>query len=62
MGELPPSDDEYEEYYSDEDEPKLDKFGNFIVEDDDKESSNGEADNQNNSLTMNDVAEAINGI
>ena len=30
-GELPPSDDEYEE----EDEPKMDKFGNYIVDDDD---------------------------
>ena len=35
MGELPPSDDEYDEYYSDEDEPKMDKFGNFIVDGDD---------------------------
>jgi len=33
MGELPPSDDEYEEYDSD-DGPKMDKFGNFIVDDD----------------------------
>lgn len=46
MGELPPSDDEYEGYDSDDgpkldkfgniiedDEPKLDKFGNYIVED-----------------------------
>ena len=67
MGELPPTDDEYEEYYSDEDEPKLDKFGNFIVEDGDKESSNGgekeeEVDIQSKSLAMNDVAEVINGI
>jgi len=32
--ELPPSDDEdeeYEEYYGSDDEPKLDKFGNWIV-------------------------------
>ena len=39
MGELPPSDDEYEECDS-EDDQKLDKFGNFIVvvvdDDDDK--------------------------
>lgn len=35
MGELPPSDDEYDEYYSDEDEPKMDKFGNYIVDGDD---------------------------
>jgi len=35
MGELPPSDDEYEEYYSDDDEPKMDKFGNYIVDEDD---------------------------
>mmetsp|Transcript_22783 Transcript_22783/g.48014 ORF Transcript_22783/g.48014 Transcript_22783/m.48014 type:complete len:365 (-) Transcript_22783:157-1251(-) len=34
MGELPPSDDEYEEYDSD-DGPKLDKFGNFIVDGED---------------------------
>jgi hypothetical protein len=33
MGELPPSDDEYEECNS-EDDQKLDKFGNFIVDDD----------------------------
>lgn len=33
MGELPPSDDEYEEYDSD-DGPKLDKFGNIIADDD----------------------------
>mmetsp|Transcript_28124 Transcript_28124/g.59153 ORF Transcript_28124/g.59153 Transcript_28124/m.59153 type:complete len:211 (+) Transcript_28124:710-1342(+) len=35
MGELPPSNDEYEEYDSD-DAPKLDKFGNYIVDDDDE--------------------------
>mmetsp|Transcript_10285 Transcript_10285/g.22899 ORF Transcript_10285/g.22899 Transcript_10285/m.22899 type:complete len:323 (-) Transcript_10285:62-1030(-) len=35
MGELPPSDDEYEEYDSD-DGPKLDKFGNIIDVDDDE--------------------------
>ena len=35
MGELPPSDDEYEEYYSDDAEPKMDKFGNYIVDEDD---------------------------
>lgn len=29
-GELPPSDDEYEEYYSDEDEYEYDSFGNII--------------------------------
>jgi len=29
-GELPPSDDDYEEYYSDEDELLYDKFGNII--------------------------------
>jgi pre-rRNA-processing protein TSR3 len=31
-GELPPSDDEYDEYYSDENDIKLDKFGNIITE------------------------------
>ena len=31
-GELPPSDDEYDGYYSDENEVKLDKFGNIIIE------------------------------
>uniref|UniRef100_A0A7S2NTD7 18S rRNA aminocarboxypropyltransferase n=1 Tax=Leptocylindrus danicus TaxID=163516 RepID=A0A7S2NTD7_9STRA len=42
-GELPPSDDEYEEYYSDEDEVKLDKFGNIITEEAD-ESSEADTD------------------
>ena len=32
---LPPSDDEYEEY-EEEEEVKLDKFGNFIVEETEK--------------------------
>ena len=32
MGEMPPSDDEYEAYDSDN-EPKLDKFGNIIIDD-----------------------------
>jgi len=29
---LPPSDDEYDEYYESEEEMKLDKFGNYIVD------------------------------
>jgi hypothetical protein len=33
--ELPPSDDEFE--YNSEDGPKLDKFGNAVVEDEDKD-------------------------
>jgi pre-rRNA-processing protein TSR3 len=41
MGEMPPSDDEYERYDS-EDEPKLDKFGNIVI--DDKEEDNEEGD------------------
>lgn len=36
MGEMPPSDDEYDAYDSD-DEPKLDKFGNIIIDDGDEE-------------------------
>ena len=32
MGEMPPSDDEYEGYDSD-DQPRLDKFGNIIIDD-----------------------------
>ena len=35
MGELPPSDDESE--YNSEDGPKLDKFGNTVVEDSDED-------------------------
>ena len=41
MGELPPSDDEYESCDS-EDDRKVDKFGNFIVD------SDGELDNDDN--------------
>ena len=46
MGELPPSDDEYEEYDSDEG-PRLDKFGN-IIED--------EVENDMSRLVINDTA------
>jgi pre-rRNA-processing protein TSR3 len=42
MGELPPSDDEYEGYDSD-DEPKLDKFGNIIIDDSNEEEEKEEA-------------------
>ena len=40
MGELPPSDDEFE--YDSEDGPKLDKFGNTVVEEDDDDEEEGE--------------------
>ncbi|KAL7510396.1 hypothetical protein ACHAXN_007325 [Cyclotella atomus] len=40
MGEMPPSDDEYEAYDSD-DEPKLDKFGNIIIDDGQEEQEQG---------------------
>ena len=39
VGELPPSDDEFE--YNSEDDIKLDKFGNTVVEDDDDEDEGG---------------------
>jgi pre-rRNA-processing protein TSR3 len=54
MGELPPSDDEYEEYYSDN-EPKMDKFGNFIVDEEEDETSNNSAAEK----SIEDVANAI---
>jgi hypothetical protein len=41
MGELPPSDDEYEEYDSD-DGPKLDKFGNIIESDDEDDGEDND--------------------
>lgn len=43
-GELPPSDNEADYYYSEEEEMKLDKFGNFIIDkdgDDDKQADPG---------------------
>ena len=40
VGELPPSDDEFE--YDSEDGPKLDKFGNTVTEDDDEDEDGGE--------------------
>jgi pre-rRNA-processing protein TSR3 len=51
MGELPPSDDEYEEYYSD-DEPKMDRFGNILAETAEKNINAAE-------LSMKEVAETI---
>jgi len=56
MGELPPSDDEYEEYYSDDDEPKLDKFGNIILDDDTEED---EAKSYAVEMTLKEVGEVI---
>ena len=65
MGELPPSDDEYEEYDSD-DGPKLDKFGNFIIDDEDDGEDENEADEEiNGSAPLNnlqDVGQSLDGI
>ncbi len=71
MGELPPSDDEYEEYDSDEDEPKLDKFGNYIVDGDDSDGElkmdkfgnyivdDDKSEKDNTQMSMKEVGEAI---
>mmetsp|Transcript_41329 Transcript_41329/g.75610 ORF Transcript_41329/g.75610 Transcript_41329/m.75610 type:complete len:328 (+) Transcript_41329:86-1069(+) len=65
MGELPPSDDEYEEYDSD-DGPKLDKFGNIIVVDgDDEDAEEGEGiskDVPSNNFSLEDVSQSLNKI
>ena len=76
MGELPPSDDEYEEYDSD-DGPKLDKFGNFIVDDadDDADADNdddygddddGDGDNddcrEEERESIENITQSLNGI
>ena len=42
VGELPPSDDEFE--YDSEDGPKLDKFGNTVTEDDDEDEDEDEGE------------------
>jgi hypothetical protein len=63
MGELPPDDAEYEEYDSD-DGPKLDKFGNFIVDADDNEPE-GEGsgiDTTSNGVTLEEVSQSLNDI
>ena len=49
-GELPPSDDEYDEYYYEsEEEPEVDKFGNFIVKN--QEEDEPELDKFGNLIT-----------
>ncbi|KAL7526529.1 hypothetical protein ACHAXR_001529, partial [Thalassiosira sp. AJA248-18] len=66
MGDLPPSDDEYEEYDSDEG-PKMDKFGNYIIDDEDdekisKEDEKSSDDAPPNTFSMEDVSQSLNGI
>ena len=65
MGELPPSDDEYEEYDSD-DGPKLVKFGNIIVVDGDNEDAEGDEgiskDVPSNNFSLEDVSQSLNKI
>ena len=65
MGDLPPSDDEYDEYDSD-DGPKLDKFGNFIVDeidcDNDAEEEEKSCNDPDEQLSMYKVSQALNGI
>ncbi|KAL9191008.1 hypothetical protein ACHAXT_000714 [Thalassiosira profunda] len=68
MGELPPSDDEYEDYDSD-DGPKLDKFGNIVEDDDDADATADEDDEEadqdgalSTKLSLKDVSRALNEI
>lgn len=67
MGELPPSDDEYEGYDSD-DGPKLDKFGNIIGDSDQDDDNEEEEDEENeetsdehhsNNFSLNDISRSI---
>ncbi|KAL7531564.1 hypothetical protein ACHAWF_003828 [Thalassiosira exigua] len=57
MGELPPSDDEYVEYDSD-DGPKLDKFGNYI--EDDKASKDGTSGGPHSSVLVDELSRSLN--
>lgn len=70
MGELPPSDDEYEGYDSD-DGPKLDKFGNYIIDDDDDNDQDEDVVDeegiddetpQANNFSLEDVSQSLNAI
>jgi len=64
MGEMPPSDDEYEEYDSDEG-PKLDKFGNFIVDGENEYDTKGEKshnDASSDHFSLDDVSQSLQDI
>ena len=53
VGELPPSDDEFE--YNSEDGPKLDKFGNAEVEDDDEDEGETSSSTEDPNINYGDV-------
>ncbi len=53
VGELPPSDDEFE--YNYKDGPKLDKFGNRVVEDDNKDKGETSSSTEDPNINYRDI-------